>query len=125
MRLLGQCCRSLATLSRAAAKAASAKLRAAGLGTRIDEAAFQRRLETCQRCPLVVFHQGASHCGTPLLRKLSRDPSIDGCGCPIRAKARDPAEHCPIDPDHRPAEPHAPHAAGCPCKWCRAASAPA
>lgn len=104
---------TFARLSRAAAKAAGDRLRQMGLlGVRINWAA---RAEACERCPLRVVHRNISYCGRPFLEKVDRDDALDGCGCPTLAKARDPAEHCPLDPSHRPAR----RIAGrCTCKWC-------
>ena len=104
-----------AAISRAAAKAAGAKLRRIGaLPVRVDWAA---RAAICEQCPLRVVHRGTSYCGTPYLRQTDRDPATDGCGCPTRDKARGPAEHCPLDVRHRPAG----HIDGrCNCKWCGA-----
>jgi hypothetical protein len=58
---------------------------------------------------------GVSYCGTPFLDQPVRDEPIDGCGCPTRAKARDPDEHCPLDANHRAAVRDGSH---CTCKWC-------
>jgi hypothetical protein len=63
------------------------------------------------------LHNGVSYCGTPLLRKLDRDPTTDGCGCPTRDKARSPNEHCPLNARHQPASMIG---AACTCKWCNA-----
>jgi hypothetical protein len=102
-----------ATLSRAAAKAASAKLRRLSvLPVKQDWAA---RAAVCERCHMRVLHRGVSYCGQPLLRQIDRDPAIDGCGCPTREKAKDPKEHCPIDSRNQPAHPISPP---CSCKWC-------
>ncbi len=110
----GLCCRSsaFAVLSRAAAKSASSRLRRMGLlPIRHDWAA---RAGVCETCPLRVIHRGATYCGKPLLHQLHRDP-IDGCGCPISAKSRDPDEHCPVTARHLPAARTDDH---CDCKWC-------
>ena len=73
------------------------------------------RQQICATCPLLVVQRGVSYCGRPFLQKIDRDPAIDGCGCPTRAKAQDPKEHCPITPRHLPS-----HAGemSCNCKWC-------
>jgi hypothetical protein len=116
--VFSDCCRSgFARLSRAAAKAAGERLRRMGLlPVRHDWAA---RAETCERCPMRVIERGVSYCGRPFLEKPHRDESVDGCGCPTHAKARDPSEHCPVDPRFRPAR----QANGqCTCKWCAAAT---
>jgi hypothetical protein len=104
---------AFAALSRAAAKSASAKLRAMRiLPTRLDWAA---RAAACERCPLRVVSRGVSYCGTPFLRKMSRDAALDGCGCPTVAKAKDSAEHCPLNSRNRPATKSG---GKCDCKWC-------
>ena len=106
-----------AALSRAAAKSASAKLRAMRvLPVRHDWAA---RAAACERCHLRVVSGGATHCGTPFLQKVDRDPVSDGCGCPTIAKAKDPTEHCPLNARHQAAT-----AVGgrCDCKWCDGAT---
>lgn len=103
------------TLSRAAAKAAGEKLRRMKV-LRISQD-WVRRAEICERCPLRVTHQGISYCGSPLLRKVMRDPAIDGCGCPTHAKARDPNEHCPLN---RYYQPSTNDGETCDCRWCDA-----
>jgi hypothetical protein len=115
--LLSTCCHGFARLSRAAAKVASAKLRAAGVGRSVDPARRQVRLGVCQSCPVAQIDKGRVYCGRPLLNKIVRDPAIDGCGCPILAKANDPTEHCPINASYRAARPHP---GGCDCRWCEA-----
>ena len=103
-------------ISVAMAKGAAARLRRTGaLPTSVDWAA---RAAVCERCPLVVISGGVSHCGTPFLRQVDRDPVVDGCGCPTRDKARSPAEHCPITDRHAAA---ARDADQCTCKWCTTA----
>jgi hypothetical protein len=102
-----------AALSRAAAKSASAKLRAMRvLPVRRDWAA---RAAACERCAMRVVSRGVTHCGTPFLQKVDRDPASDGCGCPTVAKAKDPNEHCPVNARHQPAT----NVGGrCDCRWC-------
>ncbi|HEX8323063.1 MAG TPA: hypothetical protein VF595_04040 [Tepidisphaeraceae bacterium] len=113
----------LFTLARAAGKAATAKLR--GVGMAAEAADWAVRAEICERCPLRVVKCGVSYCGQPLMRRIVRDPAVDGCGCPTRAKAKDPTEHCPITPRHEPshtmAGPGVAGVIGCGCKWCHAA----
>jgi hypothetical protein len=112
------CCRGnvFATLSRAAAKAAGAKLRKlAVLPIKQD---WATRAAVCERCHMRVLHRGVSYCGQPLLRQVDRDPTIDGCGCPTREKAKDPNEHCPIDSSNLPIGQKN---SRCNCKWCAAA----
>lgn len=107
------CCGTFASLSRAAAKSAAAKLRKAGLlPVRVD---WQARAETCARCPLLVRRGRDTYCGRPYLEQPTRDPATDGCGCPTLDKAKDPTEHCPLTPRHLPATDDA---AACNCKWC-------
>jgi hypothetical protein len=103
---------SFRSISRAMAKAASSRFRKMGLGTVAPD--WARRAETCERCPMRVGHRGVSYCGKPLLKQIDRDPAVDGCGCPIREKAKAPGEHCPIDHRHQPSTGDA----GCRCKWC-------
>ena len=99
-------------------KGAAARLRRTGaVPTAVDWAA---RAALCERCPLLIVSRGVSHCGTPFLRQVHRDPTIDGCGCPTRDKARSPNEHCPITNRHVAA---AVVDGACSCKWCVAASA--
>jgi hypothetical protein len=87
------------------------------LPTRVNWVA---RATMCESCPLRRVHKGLSYCGQPFLDKIDRDPVLDGCGCPTRAKAQDPAEHCPITLRYV-----ASTTAGdtCDCKWCVAANA--
>jgi hypothetical protein len=111
--VLSCCAETFATLSRAAARAARSRLRDVGWGRAAPD--WPRRAQECERCPLRVIRAGTSYCGRPFTEMIARDPSVDGCGCPIRAKAQDPGEHCPLD--------HANHPAAvinrrCTCKWC-------
>jgi hypothetical protein len=101
-----------ATLSRAAAKSAAAKLRRGGLlPVRID---WTTRAAVCARCPRQVVRRGVAYCGKPLLEQVEREAE-DGCGCPVNDKAKAATEHCPLDARHRPAR----RADGrCTCKWC-------
>jgi hypothetical protein len=105
------CC-SFRALSHAAAKSAAARLRRMGLlRQRHDWAA---RASLCERCPLCVIRRGISYCGKPLLERLAREQN-PGCGCPTHDKAKDPAEHCPVDLRYQPARRNADV---CNCKWC-------
>jgi hypothetical protein len=110
-----RCCSggSFSTLSRAAARAAGARLRSAGVLRR--EIDWAGRASACERCPLRVVHRGKSYCGTPFLLKPQRDPRVDGCGCPTLDKAKDPGEHCPFNTAMRPALQDK---GLCNCKWC-------
>lgn len=113
MSLFSACCSTFADLSRAAAKAAKAKLRERGL---LPAAAnWTARAEVCERCPMRVVQCGVSYCGKPFLEQVERDPAVDGCGCPTRKKAKDPAEHCPISRLGVAAERRQ---GRCNCKWC-------
>src|SRR5262249_7210685 len=69
-----------AALSRAAAKAAGARLRRLGaLATHPD---WSARAVVCERCPVRVVRAGVSYCGKPFLNRFGdnedRDPA-DGC----------------------------------------------
>jgi hypothetical protein len=107
------CTGGFRTLSRAAAKAAKARLRAMGLGATAPD--WQRRAEACERCPLRVVRHNVSYCGRPLLERVDRDVESEGCGCPTHAKAKAPDEHCPLDRFNRAASMVG---RSCNCKWC-------
>jgi len=96
-------------------KFATARLRQ--VGALRDYPHWEARAAVCERCPLRVIRCGVSYCGTPLLRQIDRDPTIDGCGCPCHDKAKSAAEHCPIDGHHQAAVRHN---GECSCKWCEA-----
>ncbi len=113
MKTFSRCCSGFVTLSRAAAKAGAARLRRAGIGA--VSADWIDRASICERCPLRVIHRGVSYCGSPLLSKIDRDVTSDGCGCPCREKAKSPTEHCPLDRYHRAAVLDG---ETCNCKWC-------
>jgi hypothetical protein len=116
MLAITRCGSRLATLSRAAAKSAASRLRRLGL---LPQAAnWAARAALCERCPLRVIRGGRSYCGEPFLSRIAREPT-DGCGCPTHAKAKDAAEHCPLDAGHRPA---ASDGDRCSCKWCALAA---
>jgi len=102
----------LISVVRAAPKAASARLRQAGMLS--DASGWEERAAVCETCHLRVVRCGVSYCGVPLLEFPDRDEAVDGCGCPCRDKAKSPGEHCPL--------PGAPGdaSAACSCKWCRA-----
>lgn len=103
-----------AALSRAAAKSAAARLRSLrALPARVD---WPARAAACERCPMRVVAGCTSYCGTPFLRKVNRDPALDGCGCPTIAKAKDPGEHCPVTSRHQASRQNPTGA--CDCKWC-------
>ena len=113
MSLLTCCTGGFRTLSRAAAKAAKARLRAMGLGATAPD--WPRRAEACERCPLRVVRLNVSYCGRPLLERVERDSESEGCGCPTHAKAKSPDEHCPLDRSNRAT---AIVGGRCTCKWC-------
>jgi hypothetical protein len=113
MLALDCCTRPLATLSRAAAKAVSARIRNLGLAPVARD--WAARAQLCERCPMRTIRDNVSYCGTPLLNDIRRVPAIHGCGCPTGAKARDPHEHCPLDASHAPASRIDD---ACNCKWC-------
>jgi|GEM_PF-1360411 len=114
MSVFSSCCSGFAALSKAAAKSAAAKFRSMGFVA--EQSNWPARAMVCERCPLRVIHKKASYCGKPFLQQIERDEVLEGCGCPVRAKAADPAEHCPITPRHIAAV-QSPE--GCTCKWCQ------
>ncbi len=107
------------SLSRAAAKSAKAKLRGRGFFRTAPDA--EARIAICQRCPMRQVYAGVAYCGPPLLRKVRRNPTLEGCGCPIADKAADPTEHCPITFQFD--APTGTAAGACDCRWCSAARA--
>ncbi len=114
MALLTCCTGGFRTLSRAAAKAAKAKLREIGLDATAPD--WADRAAECERCPLRVIRANISYCGRPLLERVDRDVANDGCGCPTGAKAKSPEEHCPLDRTHQAARRLTD--GSCTCKWC-------
>lgn len=80
-----------------------------------EQVNWVHRATICERCPLRVVENKISYCGKPLLKQIDRDLTTEGCGCPVRAKAQDPAEHCPITPRHLPSQQAG---SACTCKWC-------
>jgi hypothetical protein len=111
---IGTCCSPFRALSRAAAKYTASVVRRAGMGAVHPD--WAARAAVCETCPLRVLAGRVSYCGRPLQHQPLRDPAEDGCGCPTRDKARDPQEHCPLTPSHRPANPSP---GRCDCKWCQ------
>ncbi|MCC6241027.1 MAG: hypothetical protein IT448_12085 [Phycisphaerales bacterium] len=105
------------TLSRAAAKSAKAQMRKTGLLRTTPD--IDLRKSVCHQCPMRKVYAGVSYCGSPLLRKINRDPVQEGCGCPIDDKAADPREHCPITYQFNAATGASD---GCNCRWCSAAA---
>ena len=114
MSVFSSCCSGFAALSKAAAKSAAARFRQMGMTA--EHPGWAARAVICERCPLRVVEKNISYCGKPFLKKIDRDETLEGCGCPVRAKAKDPAEHCPITPRHL-ASKQSP--TGCTCKWCQ------
>jgi len=106
----------LGSFSRAAFKFAGSIARK--FGTTPTAANWVQRAEMCERCPLRVIQCGKSYCGKPFLQQPVRDAVVDGCGCPTHAKAKDPAEHCPLNEQYQPA---AQSNGSCNCRWCRLA----
>jgi len=80
---------------------------------------WAERAAVCEQCPMRVTSGTISYCGRPFQQQITRDPAIDGCGCPTRDKARDPEEHCPITPRHQAASDEG---QPCDCKWCAIAT---
>ena len=111
--------RLFVTLSFAGVKRARSVLRQVG-ATR-EFAGWGDRAAICAACPLSVAQCGKLYCGKPLLRQLDRDEPTQGCGCPVRLKAQDPAEHCPRTA--RYAASSKGDASACDCVWCVAARA--
>jgi hypothetical protein len=103
----------LRNISRAMAKSAAARLR--GVGALSVASGWERKAMACERCHLRVIQGGTSYCGRPFLENIDRDLPTEGCGCPCRAKARTPGEHCPLTPGNQPSSDTAD---GCNCKWC-------
>jgi len=103
----------LSTLTRAAVKSTAARLRSLGLLT--VDSQWAVKAEICERCVMRVVQCNVSYCGKPLLSQIDRDPVTDGCGCPTRKKAQDPAEHCPLNTRHLAASRTDDV---CNCKWC-------
>ena len=98
------------------AKAAGARLR--NLGLLQTASGWTARAAVCERCPMRIVSRNVSYCGKPYFSQIDRDPTVDGCGCPTREKAKSPDEHCPINQRSLPA--NATRDARCDCKWCMA-----
>jgi hypothetical protein len=113
MACFGCASNSFRSISKAMAKAASARFRQMGLTTTAPQ--WTSRATTCETCPMRVVHRGVSYCGTPFLKQINRDPVTEGCGCPTRDKAKSPDEHCPID---RHFNLPVVRAGECNCRWC-------
>lgn len=108
---------AMKSLSRAAVKAAGARLRRLGLGGTAPQ--WADRAALCERCSLRIISRGISYCGVPFTEMIQRDPATDGCGCPTKAKAQDPDEHCPLDRRNLPVLVTN---GRCACKWCEIAT---
>ena len=110
--------RSFATVTRAMARAAGAKLRAMA-GSPHPQ--WPGRARVCQTCHLLVVRDGTQYCGRPFLRLPVRDPAMEGCGCPVLQKAKSQSEHSPLNARQYPATANS---AGCDCNWCRMHASP-
>jgi hypothetical protein len=104
----------------AGAKKAASLIRSLGLVGVHPQ--WQARTELCVRCPIATSTHKGLFCGQPFLTHPHRKPE-QGCGCPILAKAKDPKEHCPVDP-FLIAIPDPPPLPPCPGKWCQAGLGP-
>lgn len=113
MGIFDCCGNTLVALGKAAAKSAAARLRRLGLLREASD--WPARASVCETCFKRIIQQGVSYCGRPFLQKIDRVAADDGCGCPVRDKARSPDEHCPLDWRNRPSR-RLPE--GCTCKWC-------
>ena len=103
------------SLSRAAARYASSKLRSARVLPTAGD--WEARAGVCARCPLYTVQNKVAYCGRPYLEgALDRGAEL-GCGCPIGAKARSPGEHCPVTVRYEAASQEG---GRCDCKWCAA-----
>lgn len=100
-------------MSRAAFKAIRSQFRRLRLAP-VDPR-WPAKAEICLRCPLRVIEGKTVYCGKPYLHKPDRVDALDGCGCPVNAKAKDRTEHCPINWQHTAA---AQPPRRCDCKWC-------
>lgn len=107
---------ALAVLSSAALKKTAAIFRSLGAAAQYPD--WQGRTEVCARCPIAQREGRQVYCGKPLLHQIERRAEM-GCGCPVVAKAQDPAEHCPVTEQLVEAVGREP----CGCKWCVAARA--
>lgn len=101
-------------LTQAGVKRLGSVFRSGGMLSEHPE--WKERLEICSRCPLSVVEKKHVYCGKPFLRQINRHEPTEGCGCPILAKAKDPAEHCPrnrlFDASTKT------DADTCDCTWC-------
>ncbi len=104
--------RVLIRLSMAGVKRLRSVFRDAGVGREHPD--WKMRADVCVRCPLCIIEGKSAYCGKPFLRHIDRDEATEGCGCPIVAKAKDPAEHCPRDRVFNPSSKDA----ACDCMWC-------
>jgi hypothetical protein len=101
-------------LSQAGFKRMGSVFRDIGVGR--EHPHWQERAEICTRCPMCVTEKRHAYCGKPFLKKIDRDEATEGCGCPILAKAKDPAEHCPRNRTFEASSKT--HADTCDCVWC-------
>ncbi|MEM1208382.1 MAG: hypothetical protein AAGI54_03860 [Planctomycetota bacterium] len=67
---------------------------------RLNDEAYQARLATCRSCPSghATFDANGNlkTCGSTLAGMASSDKTKTGCGCSLRAKARDAQQACPM-----------------------------
>jgi hypothetical protein len=88
MGIFDCCGNTLTALGKAAAKSAASRLRRLGLLRQASD--WASRASICETCHLRHVYKGASYCGRPFLQQIDRDNAEDGCGCPVREKARAP-----------------------------------
>ena len=109
----------LAVLTSAAIKKTASLFRSFGGSSFHPD--WEARASVCARCPIAHRHGKHLYCGKPLIHQPVRPPEA-GCGCPIIAKAQDPAEHCPLTAQYLPTDLPT-DTTSCPCQWCAAARA--
>jgi hypothetical protein len=81
---------------------------------RSEDPNWALRAEICSRCPLSVSQCGKLYCGKPFLRQIDRHEPTEGCGCPVKLKAKDPDEHCPRNAHYDASSKDE----ACDCVWC-------
>lgn len=113
--------RALVQIAFAGVKRAKAVFRSTGATPMA--ANWSDRAALCASCPLSMTQCGKLYCGKPFLRQIERIEHEQGCGCPVKLKAQDPAEHCPRTGRFEPSSKTDP--ATCDCVWCVAARAQA
>lgn len=75
---------SLWQMVKAALKIAWAMM---GLGKKVDDATYRKRIECCEKC--VLYVSSTETCGSPLA-----DNPADGCWCHMETKARLASADC-------------------------------